>query len=159
MKGALRDMTGVTRRKPGKGKQFKVLGDLISLKISGEENGDAVSIFEIVVPPMGGPPSHSHLREDEAYYVLDGRFVFTIGDQKSDADTGTFIHFPRGVSHAYQNVGSTAGKLLAVYWPAGIEHYFEEMDRLGKENELEFDQISEISKYHSIVTPLNPLNG
>ena len=156
---ALMQITGVTRRKPGKGKQFRVLGDLISLKMSGEENGDAVSIFEIAVPPQGGPPKHSHLREDEAYYVVDGRFVFEAGDQMTEADTGAFIHFPRGVHHGYRNVGNHPGKLLAVFWPAGIEHYFEELDRLAKEDNLEFDRIHEISKYHSIVTPSSDFNG
>jgi quercetin dioxygenase-like cupin family protein len=152
-------ITGVTRRKPGKGKQFHVLGDLISLKMSGDENGDAVSIFEIAVPPQGGPPQHSHLREDEAYYVIDGRFVFRTGDQETEADTGAFIHFPRGIEHGYKNVGDAPGKLLAVFWPAGIEHYFEEIDRLAKQNDLEFDRIHEISKYHSIITPLTDLNS
>jgi quercetin dioxygenase-like cupin family protein len=150
---------GVNRHKPGRGKQFRVLGDLISLKMSGEENGDAVSVFEIDVPALGGPPKHSHLREDEAYYVLAGHFVFSIGSQEIDAEAGTFIHFPRGVTHGYRNLSGQRGKLLGIFWPAGIEHYFEEMDRLATEEELELDRIREVSKYHSIVTPLTDANG
>ena len=152
-------LPNMMRHKPGKGKQFNVLGDLVSLKMSGADNGDAVSVFEIMVQPLGGPPPHSHLREDEAYYVLDGKFIFTMGETKSEAEPGTFIHFPRGVLHGYQNAGTEQGKLLAIYWPAGIEHYFEELDRLSKNETLETEQILEVAKYHSIVTPPSALNG
>jgi quercetin dioxygenase-like cupin family protein len=146
-------LSEVTRHKPGKGKQFNVLGDLVSLKMSGAQNGEAVSVFEILVRPQGGPPPHSHLREDEAYYVLEGAFAFTVGETRTEAEAGTFIHFPRGVMHGYQNTSERDGRLLAIYWPAGIEHYFEEMDRLSKSDELESEQILAVSRQHSIVTP------
>ena len=37
---------------------------------------------------------------------------------------------PRGMAHAFQNVGSTPGKLLIVTAPSGLERFFEQLAAL-----------------------------
>ncbi len=142
---------GVTRRKPGKGRVFTVLGDLIACKLVGEECGDAFSVFEITVQPFGGPPPHIHLHEEEAYYVLEGKFEFVHGEITTPAETGAFVHFSRGVLHTYKNVGNTPGRLLAIYSPAGVEHYFEEMDRISRQSSADPDEVKQVAMRHAIV--------
>ncbi len=130
---------GVTTRKPGRGRVFSVLGDKITCKLSGDECGDAFSVFEVEVPVQGGPPPHIHLHEDEAYYVLDGEFEFLHGDRVVNASAGAFVHFSRGALHTYRNVGTEPGRLLAIFSPAGVEHYFEAMDELARQKTEESD--------------------
>src|SRR5436190_13891807 len=45
-------------------------------KLTSEDSGGAMSIFELYVPPQSGPVRHVHHREDEWCYVAAGEFVF-----------------------------------------------------------------------------------
>ena len=48
-----------------------------------------------------GPPPHVHEREDEAFYVLEGSYEVTVGNDRFDAREGFFIYAPRTVPHSY----------------------------------------------------------
>ena len=37
---------------------------------------------------------------------------------------------PRGIPHAFQNVGGTAGRLLVITAPSGLERFFEQFAEL-----------------------------
>lgn len=50
--------------------------------------------------------------------MLEGAFIFTLGDKTIDAPPGTLVTVPKGAVHTFQNVGDAPGKLLAVVWPA-----------------------------------------
>lgn len=50
-------------------KSLWILGDVYTLKISGNETQGRYSIWEIDVAPKNGPPLHKHLMEDESSYV------------------------------------------------------------------------------------------
>src|SRR5207248_4212292 len=78
--------------------------------------------------PGGGVPPHIDHREDEAFYVLDGRYEFRIGDQVRICEAGEFAFVPMGTPQAFTNVGADLGRLLVVVSPAGIlEAYFAEI--------------------------------
>ena len=70
---------------------------------------------------------HTHLREDEAFYVLEGEFSFLYGDRTINATAGSFVYIPKGILHTYKNLRSTTGRLLVVVTPAGLERFFEEI--------------------------------
>jgi quercetin dioxygenase-like cupin family protein len=144
--------TTVTRHKPGRGKVFSVLGDKIACKLLGEECGDALSVFEVTVRPHAGPPPHVHLHEDEAYYVLSGEFDFLQGDRTIHALPGEFIHFARGTLHTYKNAGTEPGLLLAIFTPSGVEHYFEEMDRLARADAIDIDSARKVAQRYAILS-------
>ncbi len=146
-------INGVKRLKPGKGRVFNVLGDSVACKLTEADAGVFFSVFEISVPAGGGQPVHRHLRDEEAYYVLQGQFDFQTEDWIESAQPGTFIHFPRGVSHGYTNTGSADGKLLAIFAPMGVEHYLEEIDRLSREGTLDDDAGRQVAKRHGILDP------
>ena len=59
---------------PGEGKALWVAGDLVTLKVVGEETDGAFLLAEEVSPPGGGPPPHIHHREDEIFCVLEGEY-------------------------------------------------------------------------------------
>lgn len=92
----------------------------------------ALTVMELVIPPYEGPPAHTHIREDEVWYVLDGDFRFKSGDTMLRATTGGLAFGPRGLPHAFQNVGDTTGRLLAITTPSGLERFFEESDKLSR---------------------------
>ncbi len=92
--------------------------------------GGAMSILEILVEPKAGPGLHTHDREDELWYVVEGEFRFKAGGRMLSASTGGMAFGPRGTPHCFQNVGETSGRLLVVTAPSGVERLFEQLDAL-----------------------------
>ena len=109
------------------GTTITLVGDVYTCLASGEETGGAYALFEARVPAGNGPPPHVHHREDEAFYVLEGRVEFTTEGRTVVAGPGTFIHLPRDRPHAFRNTGSSAARMLIWALPAGLERFFAEV--------------------------------
>ena len=107
--------------------KLNVLGIEMTIKLDAEKTGGAMAVIESVVPPGGGPPMHIHSREDELFYVLEGRFKLWHGDMVLDVGAGDVAYLKRDGRHTYQNVGTAPGRLLTVITPAGFENFFREV--------------------------------
>ena len=107
------------------GQAYWVMGDLFTYLVTGEESGGSYFTLEVNVGPGNGPPPHIHHREEEQFYILEGKLTFQVGDQTIQASTGDFIHIPRETVHSFKN-GPTPAKLLSTFSPAGIEKFFQE---------------------------------
>ncbi len=71
--------TPVVHVGPGEGQAVHMAGLLLlTCKVSGAQTGGAYSLFEVAVVPGGGEGPHVQHREDECFYVLEGRFEFVI---------------------------------------------------------------------------------
>jgi mannose-6-phosphate isomerase-like protein (cupin superfamily) len=101
------------------------------VKLDATATDGALSAFELVLEPGEGPGEHVHTREHELWYVLAGEFRFLLGDKLVHQPPGGLAFGPRGVSHTFQNVGSTEGRLLVITARAGLESFFLEYDRLA----------------------------
>src|SRR5690242_19361195 len=114
---------GISYLSPDKGETLWVMGDQVTFKTVGEREG--LTIFVAKIPPGGGPPPHVHYLQDEAYYVLDGRFSFLNGEEWIEAQAGSFVWIPRGVRHSFRNTGSEMGKLYVTNTlPGSHERWF-----------------------------------
>ena len=109
---------------PGEGDSFWVLGDLYTFKVTGKQTNGAFTVVDQVIQPQSGPPPHIHHREDEAFYVLSGRFSFLCGDKQSIFEAGSFVYVPKGTLHTFKNIGAQQGRLLVTITPAGLEDFF-----------------------------------
>lgn len=120
---------GSTCIRPGDGRSLRVLGELVTYKITSERTGGAYSLFEVVSEPEGGPPPHVQHREDEAFYVLEGEYEFVDDDGHTmRVGTGSLVYVPKGNLHTYKNVGDKPGRLLISQTPGGLhEQFFEEL--------------------------------
>ena len=110
--------------RPKQGSSYWVLGDLYTLKATGEQTGQAYALVEILVQPHNGTPPHIHSREDEAFYIQEGEVEFQLETQTIVATAGTFLHSPKGQLHRYTNIGSKPAKMLCWVIPAGLEKFF-----------------------------------
>lgn len=108
----------------GEGNSFWVLGDLYTFKATGKQTNGAFTVIDQVIQPGGGPPPHVHRREDEAFYVLEGRFSFLSGEKQTEAEAGAFIYVPKGTLHTFKNTGEQPGRLLVTITPSGLEEFF-----------------------------------
>jgi quercetin dioxygenase-like cupin family protein len=98
-------------------------GDLMTMLASGEETGGRFAIFELFITYNLEPPAHTHTREDEMIYVLDGKITLTIGGSELTAAAGSFVFLPRGIKHSWCVQGEQA-RLLMMFVPSGLEHFF-----------------------------------
>lgn len=106
-------------------------GRLVTTKVTAEQTGGAYSFFEVEVGPGGGEDPHVQHREDECIYVVEGRFAFVREGVKTVAGPGAHLYLPKGVLHAYRNVGGGTGRLLALHTPGGShERFLEEAGAL-----------------------------
>lgn len=131
----------------GQGKTLSIVGETISLKVTGEDTGGAFCLFEDLTPPYGGTPPHVHHREDETFFVLDGKYEFNVGGRAIEAKPGDSIFCPRDVPHYFRNIGDFAARTLTIVSPAGFEKFFERADELlRRDGEVTPQQLAELGE-------------
>ncbi len=113
-----------TLRKPGTGKTFGIVGDIVRIIVTGDETEGKFATFETTVPPHCGPPLHTHSREQESFFVLEGEITFQVGDERFVARAGTFANMPIGSLHCFRNETESPVKMLITVVPAGFEKIF-----------------------------------
>jgi quercetin dioxygenase-like cupin family protein len=118
-----------------KGQKFWLAGDIFTILATGAETDGKYAVVEVSSPPGGGPPLHSHSKETEGFYVIDGQFSIQFGDDKIVTKPGAFLHSKKGITHAYKNIGNSTGHLLLQYMPAGFENFFAEVGTLIENEE------------------------
>jgi len=67
---------------------------------------------------------HLHREDDEAWYVLEGRLGFRVGDSEREVAAGESILVPRGTPHSYWNAQPRPTRYLLVMTPR-IRHLIE----------------------------------
>jgi len=114
------------------------------LKVGADETKDAISIFESLRPAgdLGGPGVHRH-PFDEAFYVLEGEYVFSVEGRTIAASEGSFLYVPAGIEHAFRHAGQGAGRMLTICHPGGIEEFLaasapEAGEAMAKKHGIEF---------------------
>jgi mannose-6-phosphate isomerase-like protein (cupin superfamily) len=113
-------------RQPGEGRSLGApTGGSVHIKADAAGTNGSMSVMEITLPAGQGPGLHTHSREDEVWYVLEGVFRFKAGDQLFQVSAGGMAFGPRGTPHAFQNTGEAEGRLLVITAPAGLEQFFE----------------------------------
>ena len=108
--------------------------------------GDHNNLFNAAVP------LHVHHNQDEFWYIVDGEFLFQVGDRKIRAKAGDSLFGPRGVPHSPRQI-SKAGSLLSVLQPAGtIEEFFRELAKiLRKEGGMPSpEQMAQLFRAHGM---------
>jgi quercetin dioxygenase-like cupin family protein len=109
------------------GERYWIAGDTLTLKATAADTGGAFTLIEILAGPGEGPPPHVHQNEDEAFYVLDGRFDILLGERVIDAGPGTFVLVPRGTVHRFRCVAERPSRLLVMFTPGGLEGFFRQV--------------------------------
>ena len=55
------------------GLSISMVGDTYRIIVSGEQADVAYALIDMLIPPEGGPPPHSHVTFQESFYILDGQ--------------------------------------------------------------------------------------
>ena len=116
---------------PGDGEELETpTGDRVTIKADTARTHGSMSVFEFLIAPEAGPALHTHLHEDELWFVLEGHFRFKAGGVMLQASTGGMAFGPRGTPHCFQDIGDAPGRLLVVTTPSGLERFFQQFAEL-----------------------------
>ena len=149
-------------RAPDEGRMLWVVGELLTLKLVGSDTDGAFALLEEVTPPQGGPPPHMHTREDETFYVLEGELEFVVGGRALLVSAGSVVYGPRGIAHAFRNVGPTPSRMAVYITPAGLEGMFEEFGEpvtdpsSPPEGPPDIERLVAINRKHGVEMPPPP---
>lgn len=116
---------------PGAGAHLTTLtGDAAHVMTDTRGTHGSLTVMELTISPRNGPALHTHVRDDEVWYVLEGRFRFKAGDEMFWVPQGGLAFGPRGTPHTFQNVGDAPARLLVITSPSGAERLFEDFTKL-----------------------------
>jgi quercetin dioxygenase-like cupin family protein len=105
------------------------LQNRMALRATAATTGGAFGLVESWIAPYASPPLHIHRREDESFWVLEGRVRFRCGDQEIVGGPGTFVFLPRDVPHTFVVESAEGAHILTLLTPGGGERFFVEGGR------------------------------
>jgi quercetin dioxygenase-like cupin family protein len=97
-------------------------GSSIELKVESSQSGGDYGVVLWTVRAGEEPPLHTHSREDELVYVVQGQLVARVGDTRVEVGPGAYAALPRGAPHTIEVVGDQA-TLLVSFVPGGLERF------------------------------------
>ena len=139
-------------RRPSEQLIVLAAGDRYRFLATCEDTGGAYALWHAFIPPLGGPPLHVHSREDERFDVLSGTVRFRVGDDTIDAAAGDSLFAPRGVPHAFRNLGDEPAEMLLHVTPGGLDAMFTEFGRVTNDPDAPPEPATddEIARIHEV---------
>lgn len=98
-----------------------------ALKASRRSTLGSMSVMQSTT--TGGAPSHVHVYDDEAFFVLAGTMTIDMDGSHHELGAGGFAFVPRGTTHAWDTIGEAT--VLIVTAPGGIEEFLHELHTGG----------------------------
>ncbi|MGF1470197.1 MAG: cupin domain-containing protein [Rubrobacteraceae bacterium] len=107
---------------------YWTMGMLVSWLAEGTNTGGSFALAEGILSKGTEPPPHTHTREDEAFYILEGEMSLRVGVQTIEAEPGDLVYLPRGIEHSFGLKTPTVRALFYIT-PAGIEEAFKQLSK------------------------------
>lgn len=108
---------------PNSGRVLDFLG--VTHRLTSEESGGSIYIFESAFEPGTGNRLHVHSREDEIAYVLEGALEVRLRDRTAILEAGGVSRLPKTVPHALRNPLETPSRYLFLAVPGGLDRWFD----------------------------------
>ena len=137
--------------RPGEGHFVDLAGVGVRFMLDAGRTGGGFSLVEHPIAPLTlGSPVHTHTREDEYSYVLEGRVGLLIGGDELEAGPGDLVFKPRGVPHAFWNATGEPARFLELISPAGFERYFAEAEGMFAAGEPDMAAFAALSERYGL---------
>jgi mannose-6-phosphate isomerase-like protein (cupin superfamily) len=125
---------------------LRAFGLDLKVLLTTEATGGAISVLMGWHKPGEGPSDHVHFSQEEMFFIVEGTYELTVGDQTTTAGPGTIVFIPRNVVHRFKNVGETTACMLDWSLPGGQDRYFKAMAELAPEDDFTGERMLEINK-------------
>lgn len=140
----------------GEGEQIWMFDALDTIKASTDHTDGSFTLFEFFDFQGSAVPLHLNDRWDRGFYVLQGEYIFVVGDENISASPGAWVFVPRNTLHAWR-CESAEGRLLNVTVPGGFERFYREVGEgvidpthLPPRREPEIESLSNVAAQHGI---------
>ncbi|HSU13696.1 cupin domain-containing protein [Longimicrobium sp.] len=122
------------------------------IRVRSEQTGGGLTVVEHTLPPgYIAMPLHTHQREAETTYVLEGTLWVQLGKRVTKLGPGQSIAKPAGVPHTYWNEGTRPARFLDMLTPGGLEPWYEEVATvIPARGEVEVGKVLEISRRYGL---------
>lgn len=100
-------------------------GGLYRIIATADSTQNTHFIIECTEPPGGGTPLHSHAREDELFYVIQGELTIFADAKTTTLTPGQSLFAPRNIPHSFKNRTNDPVKFLVICTPPDIEAFFD----------------------------------
>jgi quercetin dioxygenase-like cupin family protein len=129
------------KRAPSLGLSQWENGNLTTNLAEKKDTNGAFFLVEAMLAPGTEPPPHVHMREDELFYVLKGKFDVYVGKDAFNVEAGECVFLPRFKPHAFV-IRSPRLHVLALFTPAGLEEAFRGMSTPAQRLELPIEAVT-----------------
>lgn len=99
------------------------IGNLLTFHVRSAATGGRVTLIENRTLAGQGSPPHRQT-DDEIFYVLEGRYEFSVGSERVVKGPGEAIHMVPGVVHAFRNPGPGIARMLIINAPGNLHEGF-----------------------------------
>src|ERR1700733_14370884 len=110
--------------------EIPAMGLELSVRLSNDVSGGALTVLETVNAVGTGPPLHRH-HKTEVFRVLDGEYLYEVDGRRFRAVTGDVVSVPVGAAHTFTNISSGPARQLVIMLPAmDARRFFTELGEL-----------------------------
>ncbi len=118
------DTLHITRA--GEGQHMLLGADVITIKAASATTAESMLVFELRVPPGGGPPTLHRHGYSEVFYILEGELEVSTLDAGNRIQTamlasGDTIAIPSMAWHTFKNRSVSPARLLIIHSPPIME--------------------------------------
>jgi quercetin dioxygenase-like cupin family protein len=122
----------------------------MAIRLPETDTSGAYTVAEYRVEAGRLVPPHTHAREQEVSYVLDGEIGLRIGDGELTATPGSCVIKPAAVPHTFWNLGPGPARVLDIISPGGLEGYFRELAGLHADGRPDAGPLAELRERYGI---------
>ena len=133
---------------------IRAFGLNMKVLLTTEATGGGIAVLMAWHKPGEGPPDHVHFNHDEIFFIVEGTYELTVGDQTSLAGPSTIVFIPRNVVHRFKNIGETTACMLDWSLPGGQDHYFKAISELAAADGFTDEKVLEISERFDTNLPI-----
>ena len=103
------------------------IGGQMTAKLRDTDTAQGYSMFDNILPAGSpGPRPHLHRHHEETFYVLEGELTLEIGAERRTLTPGAIAVIPRGVPHRPSNPSAHPTRVLLIFSPGGMDHFFDD---------------------------------
>lgn len=138
---------------PGGGPNYDWAADHTFVKVSAADTGGAYTLMEDNLKAGFRLGLHLHRDHAETFYVLEGQIDFHVDGDWMTLAPGACLHIPPGVPHACELApGTTGGRMLMIYQPAGFDGYLAELAQMDDADFEDTARMAALNDKYDIVT-------
>lgn len=106
---------------------FWVGPHLFSFLAEATTTGGSYTFIEVSSPPGAVVPPHTHTREDETLFILEGSLEVVVNDVVRQTKPGEHVFMPRGGVHTFRVTGAEPARVLVMFTPGGLEGAYKQI--------------------------------